>query len=271
MNQTLSREIPLVPAQSALLFIDVQNFSAHRQGGEFARMSESQIDARYGYYFAQLERVALPNMRRLQAACRAAGIEVMYTVIESLTRDGRDRSLDYKITGFHVPKGSWDAQVLKAIAPTGDEIVLPKTSSNVFISTSIDYVLRNLGVRQLVIAGLVTDQCIESAVRDACDLGYLVTLVTDACATYSQERHDNALHAIKGYCRQRTTDELLAELGGAQVPRASPDVLKAGAPPRAFHAAGGSLASHGEAQHEWGRPPWPRLPKPFGPRAPMAP
>jgi ureidoacrylate peracid hydrolase len=146
---------------------------------------------------------------------------VMYTVIESLTRDGRDRSLDYKITGFHVPKGSWDAQVLKAIAPAGDEIVLPKTSSSVFISTNIDYVLRNLGVRQLVIAGLVTDQCIESAVRDACDLGYLVTLVTDACAAYSQERHDHALHAIKGYCRQRTTDELLAELSGAREPGAS--------------------------------------------------
>jgi ureidoacrylate peracid hydrolase len=69
-------------------------------------------------------------------------------------------------------------------------------------------------VRQLVIAGLVTDQCVESAVRDACDLGYLVTLVTDACATYSQERHDNTLRAIKGYCRQRTTAELLAELRG---------------------------------------------------------
>jgi ureidoacrylate peracid hydrolase len=126
--------------------------------------------------------VALPNMQRLQAACRAAGIEVIYTVIESLTRDGRDRSLDYKITGFHVPKGSWDAKVLDGIAPGDDEIVLPKTSSSVFISTNIDYVLRNLGVRQLAVAGLVTDQCIESAVRDACDLGYLVTLVTDACA-----------------------------------------------------------------------------------------
>ena len=154
-------------------------------------------------------------MQRLQAACRAAGIEVMYTVIESLTRDGRDRSLDYKITGFHVPKGSWDAQVLDAIAPADDEIVLPKTSSSVFISTNIDYVLRNLGVRQLVIAGLLTDQCVESAVRDACDLGYLVTLVTDACATYSQERHEGTLRAIKGYCRQRTTDQLLAELSGA--------------------------------------------------------
>jgi ureidoacrylate peracid hydrolase len=215
MSQVLSREIPLVPAQSALLFIDVQNFGAHRRGGEFAGLSQAEIDAKYGYYFARLETVALPNMRRLQAACRGSGIEVMYTVIESLTRDGRDRSLDYKITGFHVPKGAWDAQVLDAIAPEGDEIVLPKTSSSVFISTNIDYVLRNLGVRQLAIAGLITDQCVESAVRDACDLGYLVTLVTDACATYSQKRHDNTLRAIRGYCRQRTTDQLLAELGGA--------------------------------------------------------
>ena len=214
MSEAWSREVALVLAQSALLFIDVQNFSAHRQGAEFDGLSAAEIDEKYGYYFAQLETVALPNMRRLQAACRAAGIEVMYTVIESLTRDGRDRSLDYKITGFHVPKGSWDAKVLDAIVPQADEIVLPKTSSSVFISTNIDYVLRNLGVRQLVIAGLVTDQCVESAVRDACDLGYLVTLVTDACATHSQERHDNTLRAIKGYCRQRTTDEVLAELSG---------------------------------------------------------
>jgi hypothetical protein len=68
-------------------------------------------------------------------------------VIESLTADGRDRSLDYKISGFHVPKGSWDAQVLDAIAPTADEIVLPKTSSSAFISTNLDTVLRNLGVK----------------------------------------------------------------------------------------------------------------------------
>ena len=138
----------------------------------------------------------------------------MYAVIESLTRDGRDRSLDYKITGFNVPRGSWDAKVIDAIKPGEDEIVIPKTSSSVFISTNIDYVLRNLGVRYLMISGVVTDQCVESAVRDACDLGYLVTLATDACATYSQERHDNTLSAIKGYCRQRTTDQLAAEIAG---------------------------------------------------------
>lgn len=136
----------------------------------------------------------------------------MYTVIESLTLDGRDRSLDYKITGFNVPKGSWDGKVIDQIAPQGDEIVLPKTSSSVFVSTHIDYILRNLGVKQLVLSGLLTDQCVESAIRDACDLGYLVTQVTDACLTMSEARHDNSINAIKGYCRQVSTEQLLLEL-----------------------------------------------------------
>ena len=212
MIQTESREVPVRPAETALLFIDVQNYCARRDGSEFKDMPAAEVEAKLGYYFERLESVAIPNMQRLQAGCRAAGIEVMYTTIESLTRDGRDRSLDYKISGFNVPRGSWDAKVIDAIAPGDDEIVIPKTSSSVFISTNIDYVLRNLGVRYLILAGLITDQCVESAVRDACDTGYLVTLVPDACGTYSQARHDNALAAIKGYCRQRSTDELLAEI-----------------------------------------------------------
>ncbi len=213
MTETLSREIPLDLSQSALLFIDVQNYNVTREGGEYKGLTEEEIEAKYGWHFRELEDHTIPKMQALQKACRAAGVEVLYTTIESLTKDGRDRSLDYKITGFNVPKGSWDGKVIDEIAPGDDEIVLPKTSSSVFISTHLDYILRNLGVRQLIIAGLLTDQCVESAVRDACDLGYLVTQVTDACATLTQERHDNSLRAIKGYCRQVTTDELLPELG----------------------------------------------------------
>jgi len=129
-----------------------------------------------------------------------------------MSRDGRDRSLDYKISGFNVPRGSWDGQVLDAIAPAEDEMVFRKTSSSVFISTNIDYVYRNLGVRSLIVAGVLTDQCIDSAVRDACDLGYLVTTVTDACATLTQERHDWSLRNNRGYSRQVTTDAMVAEI-----------------------------------------------------------
>jgi ureidoacrylate peracid hydrolase len=80
------------------------------------------------------------------------------------------------------------------------------------MSTTSRDVLRNLSARSLIIAGIMTDQCVESAVRDACDLGYLVTLVTDACT--STERHEQTLLAIRVYCRQRATDTLLTEIAG---------------------------------------------------------
>jgi ureidoacrylate peracid hydrolase len=212
MNQPLSREIEIDPAHAALLFVDVQNYNCRPDGGEYAHLSAAEKERQYGYFFRTFEERALPNMVRLQAAARRARIEVTYTVIESLTADGRDRSLDYKISGFNVPKGCVDAQLVGELAPTHDEIVFPKTSSSVFISTNIDYVLRNLGTRSLIIAGCLTDQCVDSAVRDACDLGYLVTVPTDACVTLSAERHDWSLRNNRGYCRQITTRELVDEI-----------------------------------------------------------
>lgn len=209
---TLTRDVPLDFSQSAILFVDVQNFAAHRNGAEFNGMSDNEFNAEFGWFFEQMKSSVVPNLQRLQTSFRAAGIEVLHTTIESLTKDGRDRSLDYKITGFNVPKGSWDGKVIDELAPDDDEIVFPKSSSSVFVSTHIDYVLRNLGIKQLVIVGIATDQCVEGAIRDACDLGYLVTQVTDACATYTQERQDFSMRAIKGYCRQMTTAELIQEI-----------------------------------------------------------
>jgi len=208
----LSREIEIDPRHAALLIVDMQNYTARRDGGEYRDLSEQEIEERFGFFFRMLDNPALPNLQRLLTVCRRGRIEVLYTIIESLTKDGRDRSLDYKISGLHVPKGSWDARVIEAIAPAEDEIVIPKTSSSPFLSTNIDYVLRNLGVRSLIIAGILTDQCIDSAARDACDLGYLVTIATDACATHSRERHEWSLRNNRGYARQRTTAELVAEI-----------------------------------------------------------
>jgi ureidoacrylate peracid hydrolase len=208
----LGRDVPIEPLHTALLLIDVQNYSAHPAGGSFAGPDEAEKNAQYRYFFHLLATTVFPNQAKLLRACRAAGIEVIYTVIENLTSDGRDRSLDYKISGINVAKGSWDARVPDIVAPLAHEIIFSKTSSSVFISTNIDYVLRNLGVRFLIMVGLLTDQCVDSAVRDACDLGYLVTIVTDACATHTPERHVSSLANNRGYCRQVTTKELMVEI-----------------------------------------------------------
>ncbi|KAK3241845.1 hypothetical protein CYMTET_48429 [Cymbomonas tetramitiformis] len=228
---------------AALLVIDIQNFCSHKKGAGHAHSAESDTatSQENRYYWKTLAEDVIPNIKRLQSAFRSHGGEIVYTVMESLTKDGRDRSLDYKISGFNIPKGSWDAQVIDEIRPLEDEITLSKSSCSVFVSTNIDYILRNLGVKYLVIVGGLTDQCIESAVRDACDLGYLVTLVSDACITESLERHTNSLATVKGFCRQRTTSQLLREL---EAPTAlSPAVTSAFSTPTQLevqHTAAGS-------------------------------
>ena len=197
----LTRLRPFDAARTCLLLVDVQNYSWNP---DVARAQP--------YFDAEVRQRVVPNLQRLIAAFRAAGAEVMYTVIENLTNDGRDRSLDYKICDYFVAKGSWEAKVLDALMPGDDDIVLPKTSSGVFNSTNIDYLLRNIGIETLVVTGFLTDQCVDMAVRDAADRGFYPICVADACATHSQARHDTALSAFGGYCRTVTTAELLAEI-----------------------------------------------------------
>ncbi|KAL4852742.1 Peroxyureidoacrylate/ureidoacrylate amidohydrolase RutB [Chlorella vulgaris] len=213
--QTSPREAALQPASAAICFIDVQVFNCCSTGAMQRDLPPAEQAGEARRHFMQRVEECKPLWASLQQACRSAGVEVLYTVIQSLTMDGRDRGRDYKLSGFHVPPGSRDAQVLDCIPPGPDEIVLPKTSSSVFLSTPLHYLLQNLGVRQLVLCGCVTDQCVEHAVRDACDLGYLVTLATDACATHSIQRQQASLAAVVGYCRQRTADQLVQELAEA--------------------------------------------------------
>lgn len=198
------RQRAIEPDRTALLVVDMQK----------GHYDEDRIgpDPEHSYLRNRIENAVIPNGERLIAACRAAGAEVIYTVIECLTLDGRDRSLDYKISGLFAAKGSREAEVIDALAPLENEIVIPKTSSSLFNSTNFEYVLRNLGVEYLMVMGMITDQCIETTVRDGCDRGFLMTVVEDACAANAEQRHEESLIGIDGYCRLRITGELIAEL-----------------------------------------------------------
>lgn len=202
------RQRRIEPGRAALLVVDLQK-------GEY-NGQKSAAEPEDAYLWDRIGRLVIPNGRRLIAACRMLGMEVIYTVVESLTLDGRDRGLDYKISGIFVPKGAREAEVVDELAPRPNDIVIPKTSSSLFNSTNFEYVLRNLGIEYLAVMGIMTDQCVETAVRDGCDRGFLMTVVEDACATHSARRHRESLLGIGGYCRVRTTDALISEL-------ASPD------------------------------------------------
>lgn len=199
---------------TALLVIDVQYLDAAPGHGIFADIEKSGVPHEAAeYYFDRLEHIVLPNIRRLQDAFRANGLEVIHTRIQSLTRDGRDRSVGHKRLNLHAAPGSKEAEFIEMVAPQEDEIVINKTASGVFTSTNLSYVLRNLGVTGLFVTGVYTNECVDTACRDACDIGFHTTLIDDACATVTPALHNATLNTLRDrYARILTTDQAIAEI-----------------------------------------------------------
>lgn len=215
-------DFPLVGDRCALLIVDIQKYLSLPRSPEEA--------AEKAYFFDDASPSAIDRIRKLTEAFRVvrddptgrkSGFEVIFTYLQSATRDGRDISLDYKLSGpdlANIPRFGMDyhdifLESLPVDPNTGKgDILLPKTSCNVFVSTNIDYMLRNLGVEQVVIVGQLTDECVESAVRSAADLGYFVTVVEDACASLTTEKHQKGLDGVKGFARIVKTAEMLDEI-----------------------------------------------------------
>ncbi len=208
-----ARDASFTPGETAILLVDMQR--VWLEPGLDPSHPERGPDH---YFYRQTTAETVPNNERLLETARANGVEVLHTIIQSLTEDGRDRSLDHKLTPIHIAPSRPEGLPVASLAPVGDEILLPKSSSGVFNSTNIDYLLKNLSVRHLVITGVLTDQCVDMAVRDAADRGYLVTCVCDACASVTPERHATALGAFGGYCWVTDTDTVVARFEGLRKP-----------------------------------------------------
>jgi len=199
---------------TALLVIDVQYLDAAPGHGVFADAEVSGVSLQaQAYYFDTLRQTVLPNIVRLQEVFRRHRLEVIHTRIMSLTPDGRDRSSGHKRLGLHAAPGSLEAEFLPEVAPVPGEIVISKTASGVFTSTNIEYVLRNLGIRALYVAGVYTNECVSTAVRDGSDLGFHMTLVQDACTTVTPELQAATVRTLRDrYARVMRTKAAVAEI-----------------------------------------------------------
>lgn len=207
-------QLDLSNRDTALLCIDMQYLDAAEGYGLFRSYETSPIPLdEMQYYFSRLREIVLPNVHNLQNCFRRHHLEVIHVRIQSLTRDGRDRSKGHKRLELHAPPGSGDACFLEEVAPVGDEIIINKTASGVFSSTNLHYVLNNLGISSLYVVGVYTNECVETTVRAACDLGYLVTMVDDCCATQTPELHEASLKTLRNrYSRIVSADEAMTEI-----------------------------------------------------------
>ncbi len=208
--------------RSALLVIDIQYLTASRTHGMFKKLAEHGMGDSAEYAIGRIEDLVVPNVVRLAGAMRERGRPVFYFRCASIRGDGSDQTRRHRAQGLVCRTDSKEAQILDKVAPQDGDIVLTKSGSGCFTSTNLDHTLRNMGVEALVVAGMWTNSCVETTVRNAGDLDYDAVVVEDACVAMTRENHRNALDYLdNNFCLVRSTDQVLDAVRAAPASAAS--------------------------------------------------
>lgn len=202
----------LVPAQTAILVIDVQNTYLERPDRASLSPQEQQRYDLWTPFHERMHGTVVPNTARLLALARQNGIECLFARIACHTKDGRDRSLSQKMPGWNnllLPKNDAPSQLVAELQPVGDEIVVTKTTDSALTGTNLRLILHNLGIRNVICCGIFTDQCVSSTVRSLADESYAVIVLEDCCAAATEELHRKELEIINMiYCHVMSSGEL---------------------------------------------------------------
>jgi nicotinamidase-related amidase len=149
-------------SSAALLVIDVQQGLSH---------------PRYG---ARTNPGAERNIAELLAAWRSTGSPVIH--VQHMSRNPESPLRP------GLPGNAFKEEAL----PIAGEPVFQKDVNSAFIGTNLEAHLRESGIQELVIVGLTTDHCVSTSTRMAANLGFTVTLVADATATFERVGPDGA-------------------------------------------------------------------------------
>jgi ureidoacrylate peracid hydrolase len=96
----------------------------------------------------------------------------------------------------HLIAGSWDAAIIDDLVPGPNDIVLHKSRFNPFYGTGLALRLRQLGVTTLVITGVATNICVDSAAREAFIRDFRVVIPREATASYTREMEEASLATL---------------------------------------------------------------------------
>lgn len=172
------------PAFAALIVIDVQN--------DFCSPAGSL--ARLGYSTIAVQEM-VPRLQRLIAAAHSVHLPVLF--IKTLHDESTDtpqwlgrlgNGPGTKRTGLTCRPGTWGSDFYE-VAPTNGDNVVTKNRFSGFVGTNLDILLKKSRVQSLLFAGVTTETCVESTLRDGLFHEYYVSLIEDCAASYNQEAH----------------------------------------------------------------------------------
>lgn len=209
-------KIQIDPKKTALLVIDMQNVFLNKPSLENATDREREYYERWEPFYKKIENVVIPNNKRLIDHFRKNKMEVIFAKIQCHKKNGSDRSLVQKATGFNellLPIGDEQADIVPELAPIEDEIIITKTTDSAITGSNLRLVLHNMGIDTVVVTGVFTDQCVSGTVRSLADESYHVWLIEDGCMASTERIQANELEILNNiYCHVVDTDELLDAL-----------------------------------------------------------
>lgn len=208
------------PQTTALIVIDMQRDFAEPGGfGASLGNDVSRVTA------------IVPTVKRLIEGFRAAGLPVIHTMechkpdLSDLPPAKRDRGNpsirigDVGPMGRVLIAGEPGTAILDELAPLPGEIVIEKPGKGAFYATGLGDDLKRIGVRQLVFAGVTTEVCVQTTMREANDRGYECLVAEDATESYFPEFKAAALAMIRAQGAivgwTATTDQVLEGIANA--------------------------------------------------------
>ena len=199
----------LDPSETALVLIEFQN-DFTTEGGVFHGAVQTVME----------QNEMLPKAAALVEKARARGVTVMHAPITFAKGYNEISQHPYGILAGVVDNsafviGEWGAEFSDAIPISEEDIIVEgKRGLDTFASTNIDFMLRSKGIKNVILAGFLTNCCVESTMRTAYENGFNVVTVTDCCAAVSPEQHEAAIEFdFPMFSHPMTQAEVLENLG----------------------------------------------------------
>jgi ureidoacrylate peracid hydrolase len=185
MLRTLAEKVD--PKHAVLVVIDMQNDYCHEDGSK----AHDGADVRP-------VQTIVPALAGLVEGARAAGVPVLFTqAVHNPWTDSevrRERHVDREPNCVEGTRGADFYGVL----PTPADYIVKKARYSAFVGTDLELVLRQRGVRTVIVTGTATNTCVESTARDAFMRDFYVVAVEDACAQSNVRAHAASLEALEG-------------------------------------------------------------------------
>jgi nicotinamidase-related amidase len=201
------------PAKTAIVLVEYQN-DFTTEGGVLHGAVKTVMD----------QTDMLTHTKALVSAARAAGTTIIHSPIQfadgyyEITRHPYG-ILKGVVDSNAFVKGSWGAEIVGDLTPADGDIVLEgKRGLDAFASTNLDFILRSKGIQTVVLAGFLTNCCVESTMRSAYERGYEVITITDCVAGTSPEEHANAItYDYPMFSKPMSSTDFEVALSGASV------------------------------------------------------